>query len=69
MQVYDEYEDKWEIIRALHAPMSKEEEEEKKELLAEVVDPMYMFLRADADADGEEDEGGDVPFKDSIEFN
>jgi RNA polymerase II-associated factor 1 len=46
--------------------MSKEEEEEKQDLLAEVVDPMYMFLRADADADGEEDEGGDVPFKDSI---
>jgi len=61
--IYDEYTDKWEIIRALHAPMSKEEEEEKQELLAEVVDPMYMFLRADADADGEEDEGGDVPFK------
>jgi len=45
--------------------MSKEEEEEKQDLLAEVVDPMYMFLRADADADGEEDEGADVAFKDN----
>jgi RNA polymerase II-associated factor 1 len=45
--------------------MSKEEEEERQDLLAEVVDPMYMFLRVDADADGEEDEGADMTFKDS----
>ncbi|KAF9054489.1 RNA polymerase II-associated protein [Panaeolus papilionaceus] len=53
---YDEYEDKWEIIRVLHAPMSKEEEEERDEALAEVADPMYMFKHDDADAEGEEDE-------------
>lgn len=40
----------------LHAPMSKEEEEERDEALAEVADPMYMFKHDDADAEGEEDE-------------
>ncbi|KAK7056329.1 hypothetical protein VNI00_002882 [Paramarasmius palmivorus] len=51
-QVYDQYEDKWEIMRVTHAPMSKEEEDERDEALAEVNDPLYL-MRADADADGE----------------
>jgi len=48
--------------------MGKEEEEERQEALAEVVDPMYMFLRADADADGEVDEGAGLPFGESIDM-
>ncbi|THU92733.1 RNA polymerase II-associated protein [Dendrothele bispora CBS 962.96] len=59
---YEEYEDKWEIIRLTHTTMSKEEEDEREEALAEVLDPMYMtrmMMRADgegeADADGEVD--------------
>lgn len=47
--------------------MSKEDEEEKQDLLAEVIDPLYMFMRVDADADGEVDEGADVPFKDTTD--
>lgn len=54
--MYDQYEDKWEVIRLTHAPMSKEEDEEREEALAEVADPMYMFMRADQDADGEVDD-------------
>jgi RNA polymerase II-associated factor 1 len=66
-QLYDHYEDKWEIIRALHAPMSIDEEDERQEALAEVVDPMYMFLRADADADGEVDETAGMPLSESVD--
>jgi len=51
--VYEQYEDKWEIIRVLHAPMSKDEEEEREEALAEVADPMFLMHRGDADADGD----------------
>ncbi|KAJ3510057.1 hypothetical protein NLJ89_g4888 [Agrocybe chaxingu] len=58
---YDQYEDKWEIIRVQHAPMSKEEEEEREEALAEVADPMFLLMRADADADGEIDETATFP--------
>ena len=59
-KAYDEYEDKWEIIRVLHAPMSKEEEDEREEALAEVVDPMFLLNRADVDADGEVDDTGGI---------
>ena len=52
-QVYEQYEDKWEIIRVLHAPMSKDEEEEREDTLAEVADPMFLMHRGDADADGD----------------
>lgn len=40
--------------------MSKEEEEEREEALAEVVDPMFLMARGDADAEGEVemDDGG-----------
>lgn len=34
--------------------MSKEEEDEREEALAEVNDPMYLLNRADMDAEGEE---------------
>lgn len=37
-----------------------EEEEERAEALAEVVDPLYMFSRQDADAEGEVDDS-EVP--------
>ena len=33
--------------------MSREEEQEREEALAEVVDPLYPLSRADADADAE----------------
>ena len=36
-----------------HAPMIKEEEEEREEALAEVADPTFLMVRGDADADGE----------------
>jgi RNA polymerase II-associated factor 1 len=38
--------------------MSREEQDEREETLAEVNDPMYLMGRGDADADGELDEGG-----------
>ena len=37
--------------------MSKEEEDEREEALAEVVDPMYLLNRADMDAEGEVETG------------
>ncbi|KAG6821221.1 hypothetical protein H0H93_004043 [Arthromyces matolae] len=51
--IYEQYEDKWEVIRLKHSEMSKEEEEEREEGLAEVVDPMFLMARGDADAEGE----------------
>lgn len=36
-----------------HAVMSKEEEDEREEALAEVADPMFLMVRGDADADGD----------------
>ncbi|KAF8623205.1 hypothetical protein AX15_006443 [Amanita polypyramis BW_CC] len=50
---YEQYEDKWEVIRVSHTTMSKDEEEEREEALAEVTDPLYLIGRVDADADGE----------------
>ena len=61
LQNYEQYDDKWDVIRVKYAPMSVDEEEERQEALAEVADPMYLFNR---DADGEievEDGGGGVP--------
>jgi RNA polymerase II-associated factor 1 len=52
-QIHEQYEDKWEIIRVTHAEMSKEEEDEREEALAEVADPMYLMARGDADAEGD----------------
>lgn len=56
--------------------MSKEEEDEREEALAEVMDPMYLLNRADVDAEGEvetEDhstsrpEGGISGFVDAVD--
>ncbi|KAG6897823.1 hypothetical protein C0992_010627 [Termitomyces sp. T32_za158] len=51
--IYEQYDDKWEVIRLKHSEMSKEEEDEREEALAEVVDPMFLMVRGDADADGD----------------
>ncbi|KAG6856220.1 hypothetical protein H0H87_006371 [Tephrocybe sp. NHM501043] len=51
--IYEQYDDKWEVIRVTHSEMSKEEEEEREEALAEVADPMFLMARGDADADGD----------------
>ncbi|KAF8159557.1 RNA polymerase II-associated protein [Crassisporium funariophilum] len=69
-QAYEQYEDKWEIIRVLHAPMSKEEDDEREEALAEVADPMFLMMRADPDADGEieVDEGTTIPLNGSTNY-
>ncbi|KAL0062898.1 hypothetical protein AAF712_010219 [Marasmius tenuissimus] len=59
--IYDPtYEDKWEIMRVTHALMSQEEEEERDEALAEVVDPLFL-MRGEADAEGDEDFGIPIP--------
>lgn len=51
---YEQYDDKWEVIRLTHAPISEEEETERQEYLAEVSDPDYLLkMRTDADAEGE----------------
>ncbi|KAI0070806.1 hypothetical protein K474DRAFT_1687312 [Panus rudis PR-1116 ss-1] len=47
------YLDKWDIVKVTHVPMSKEEEDEREDALAEVNDPMYLLGRGDADAEGE----------------
>ncbi|KIK61655.1 hypothetical protein GYMLUDRAFT_58718 [Collybiopsis luxurians FD-317 M1] len=51
---YEQYDDKWDVIKVTHVPMSQEEEEEREEALAEVMDPLFLMRGdADADADGE----------------
>jgi len=47
------YHDKWDVVKVTHVPMSKEEEDEREEALAEVLDPMYLLTRGDVDAEGE----------------
>ncbi|KAF5377783.1 hypothetical protein D9757_008079 [Collybiopsis confluens] len=49
---YEQYDDKWDVIKVTHVPMSQEEEVERAEALAEVMDPLFL-MRGDADADGE----------------
>ncbi|KLO12734.1 hypothetical protein SCHPADRAFT_997944 [Schizopora paradoxa] len=51
-----QYTDKWDAINLTLVPFGPEEEAERSELLAEVTDPMYMYTRGDADAEGEVDE-------------
>ncbi|CCM04179.1 uncharacterized protein FIBRA_06341 [Fibroporia radiculosa] len=53
---YEAYLDKWDVINITHARMSQEEETEREEVLAEVMDPMYLLSRGDADAEGEVDD-------------
>jgi len=45
--------DKWDVINVTHVQMSQEEEDERAETLAEVMDPMYLLGPVDVDADGE----------------
>ncbi|KIJ20686.1 hypothetical protein PAXINDRAFT_66143 [Paxillus involutus ATCC 200175] len=49
------YVDKWQVVHISHTPMSREELDEREELLAEVTDPSFLLNREDADADGEID--------------
>ncbi|KAF8130582.1 RNA polymerase II-associated [Boletus edulis] len=53
--VNEAYVDKWEVVHISHERMSKEELEEREELLAEVTDPAFLLSRDDVDADGEID--------------
>ncbi|PPQ90767.1 hypothetical protein CVT25_010156 [Psilocybe cyanescens] len=66
VNAYDQYEDKWEVIKVLHAPMSKEEEDEREEALAEVLDPLFL-LRNEQDADGEVDDSAGFPLNGQID--
>lgn len=50
----------------LHAPMSKEEEDEREEALAEVLDPLFL-LRNEQDADGEVDDSAGFPLNGQID--
>ncbi|KAF8659869.1 hypothetical protein AX16_001753 [Volvariella volvacea WC 439] len=62
INAYDQYDDKWEVIHMTHAPLSQEEEEERQEALAEVVDPLYLIGRdVDADGDIEVDDVNGIP--------
>ena len=47
--------DKWQVVHISHVAMSKEELDEREELLAEVTDPTFLLNRDDVDADGEID--------------
>ena len=50
------YTEKWDAINLTLAPFNPEERDEREEATAEVLDPLYMFTRIDADAEGEVDE-------------
>lgn len=54
-QAMETYADKWQVVHISHEPMSKEELDEREELLAEVADPTFLLSRDDVDADGEID--------------
>jgi len=56
VNAYEAYHDKWDVIKISHVPMDLEERTEREEALAEVLDPMYLLSRGDADAEGEVDE-------------
>ncbi|KAJ7580215.1 RNA polymerase II-associated protein [Mycena floridula] len=62
VNAYEEYDDKWELIRMGHMPMSQEEIEERDEALAEVVDPLFL-MRGEADVDGD----GEVEVEDTMQ--
>ncbi|KAM5537103.1 hypothetical protein V8D89_009249 [Ganoderma adspersum] len=53
VNTYESYGDKWDVVKLTHTPMSKEEEQEREEALAEVTDPLFPLARADADADAD----------------
>ncbi|KAI0683974.1 RNA polymerase II-associated [Cytidiella melzeri] len=50
---YDQETKKWHIIRLKHTKMSADEEREREETSAEVLDPSYLLTGGDADAEGE----------------
>ena len=54
-QAYEPTAQKWDVIKVQHVRMDDEEENERADLLAEVIDPNYMFAKADVDAEGEVD--------------
>ena len=56
LQQWDTYTDKWDAINLSPAPFTTEELDERQEILAEVVDPLYMFSRADADGEVDDTE-------------
>lgn len=56
LQQWDTYTDKWDAINLSLAPFTTEELDERQEVLAEVVDPLYMFSRADADGEVDDTE-------------
>jgi hypothetical protein len=53
-QMNEAYPNKWEVVNITHVEMGKDEEDERREAMAEVLDPMYMLHgEADADVEGE----------------
>ncbi|EIW79101.1 hypothetical protein CONPUDRAFT_59133, partial [Coniophora puteana RWD-64-598 SS2] len=52
----ESYGDKWQVVHVSHTPFAQEELDERAEVLAEVVDPMFLLNRTEADAEGEVDE-------------
>ncbi|PCH44148.1 hypothetical protein WOLCODRAFT_90676 [Wolfiporia cocos MD-104 SS10] len=66
VNAYEAYLDKWDVIKVMHVPMSQEEETEREEALAEVMDPMYLLGRGDVDAEGEVDESIHPPETNNI---
>ncbi|EMD38790.1 hypothetical protein CERSUDRAFT_112529 [Gelatoporia subvermispora B] len=57
---YEEYLDKWDVVKVTHAPMNEEEKTERDWAFAEVNDPNYLLNAADADAEGEADDTMEV---------
>lgn len=53
-QQLEAYADKWDVVHVAHAPMVREEADERADALAEVDDPLYL-LGGTRDADGEPD--------------
>jgi len=61
VNTHEAYLDKWEVVKLTHTRMSAEEAEEREEVLAEVMDPVYLMGRdADADGDGDIEGEGEV---------
>jgi RNA polymerase II-associated factor 1 len=53
-QINEAYPNKWEVVNVMHTEMDQEEQDEREEALAEVMDPLFM-LRGEVDADGDVD--------------
>jgi RNA polymerase II-associated factor 1 len=63
LQINEAYPNKWEVVNITHVEMAKDEQEEREEAMAEVLDPMYMH---EVDADGEGEGEGEVDEKDNM---